>query len=197
MVWKPGKVKRLRYCLRSLCGSILELAQNDCTGLFRFAKTELKEAGISQVWFSQMPWTEDCAYADKKHAQKHTTTPFLDFPDRAFYNDCSHVTKKPCRATKYFSRAAKSVDLHGVLTCWATSFQYLWQVTTYFSTISIWRYVTNDVWHFLSPSLLNQYKAQTFCRVGCLTRRNEKVLRSQVSSLRDSVVEFSFSCKWF
>ena len=35
---KPSKVKRLRYCLQSLRGSMLESTKNDCTRLFWLAK---------------------------------------------------------------------------------------------------------------------------------------------------------------
>ena len=44
-----------------------------CWNLLWLAKTVLKEAGVIPVWFSHVPWKEECAYADKKNIQKYTT----------------------------------------------------------------------------------------------------------------------------
>ena len=48
---------------------MLELAKNDCARLL--AKTFSKEAGIIQIWFSYVPWTEDLAHAAKENMNKN------------------------------------------------------------------------------------------------------------------------------
>ena len=51
---------------------MLDLAKNDdCARLFWLDKTVLKEAGVIQIWFFHVPWTNESAYDDKEDMMKN------------------------------------------------------------------------------------------------------------------------------
>ena len=56
---------------------MLELAKNDCARLLWLAEMVSEEAGIIQIWFSHVPWTEDRAHADKENMVKNIQEYFL------------------------------------------------------------------------------------------------------------------------
>ena len=55
------------YCV----GGMLDLAKSDCAQLLWLAKTVLKEAGVLEIWFSHVPWTDESAHANKENMMEN------------------------------------------------------------------------------------------------------------------------------
>ena len=98
-------------------GGMLDLAKNDCALSLWLAKTVLKEAGVIQIWFSHVPWTDESAHADKENMMKNMQQYlFASFQTGVFRMAMSSGKKWRClKTTVYIGLTGDMLALFGFL----------------------------------------------------------------------------------